>query len=90
MVIQDLDKPMTGDDLEAVKERRANVVNYFIGHIKTHNLYVFKFIFCEFLNLVNIVGQVSNLYKLLTTNERVKFPISPQSQQLKLAGFDPQ
>ena len=26
--------------------------------MRTHNLYVYKFIFCEFLNLINIIGQM--------------------------------
>jgi hypothetical protein len=33
-------------------------VKYVVRTLRTHNLYVFKFIFCEFLNLVNIIGQM--------------------------------
>ena len=57
MVMQGLDKPML-EDKDASKDRRNLLVNYFLRTIRTHNTYVFKFIFCEFLNLANIVFQV--------------------------------
>ena len=34
------------------------MVNYVMRNLRTHNFYVYKFIFCEFLNLVNIIGQM--------------------------------
>jgi hypothetical protein len=58
LLIQDMDQP-TLDDPETMKDRRTNVVNYFISHLRTHNSYVFKFVFCEVLNLVNILTQVT-------------------------------
>jgi hypothetical protein len=33
-------------------------VDYVVRTLRTHNLYVFKFVFCEVLNLVNIIGQM--------------------------------
>ena len=58
MLIQGLDNPCL-DDEDTEKDRRANVVDYFMRTFRTHNSYVFKFIFCELLNLVNILFQVS-------------------------------
>jgi hypothetical protein len=70
MVIQDLDAPVLieNQDHEKCKDekaekcgvcvRRASIVQYFTGHIRTHNPYVMKFVFCEFLNLLNISFQV--------------------------------
>jgi len=45
-------------EAEKTKEKRSVIVNYILRNIRTHNLYVYKFIFCEFLNLVNIIGQM--------------------------------
>ena len=45
-------------DAESTKGKRHVIANYITRNVKTHNLYVYKFIFCEFLNLVNIVGQM--------------------------------
>ena len=59
MVIQGLDTPNLFDE-DTQKDRRATIANYFVGHINTHSSYIYKFIVCEFLNLVNIVGQVRN------------------------------
>ena len=39
-------------------DSRSVVVNYVMRNLRTHNFYVYKFIFCEFLNLVNIIGQM--------------------------------
>ena len=61
MVIQGLDQPTLNDE-DTKNDRRTTVVNYFIGNIRTHNTYVFKFVFCEFLNLVNIVFQVKKIF----------------------------
>lgn len=57
MVIQGLDTPNLFDE-DTQKDRRATIANYFVGHINTHSSYIYKFIVCEFLNLVNIVGQI--------------------------------
>jgi hypothetical protein len=37
---------------------RTVVVKYMVSNLRTHNLYVYKFIVCEFLNVVNIIGQM--------------------------------
>lgn len=57
LIIQGLDEPML-DGPESTKERRNLVVNYMMSHLNTHNFYIAKFIFCELLNLANIVTQV--------------------------------
>jgi len=57
MVIQGLDEPSLNEE-DTQKDRRATIVNYFTGHLNTHSMYIYRFVFCEFLNLVNIVGQV--------------------------------
>ena len=57
MLIQGLDL----NDLEGVdgvKDKRQSVVNYFIRTFRTHNSYVYKFLFCEVLNLANVLFQV--------------------------------
>ena len=58
MVIQGLDEPSLNEE-DTQKDRRATIVSYFTGHLNTHTNYIARFVFCEFLNLVNIVGQVS-------------------------------
>ena len=57
LVIQGLDQPTLADP-ETMKDRRTLVVNYFTGHLRTHNSYVFKFVLCEVLNLVNVLMQI--------------------------------
>jgi len=56
MLIQELDKPMI--DSESSKDRRTVIVNWVTRTIRSHNLYVYKFVFCEVLNFINIVGQM--------------------------------
>jgi len=58
LLLQNLDEKKLYDDPETTKERRSVIVKYILTNIRKHNLYVFKFIFCEFLNLVNIVCQM--------------------------------
>jgi len=58
MLLQGLDQRTLDGNAEATKERRSVIVNYILRNLRTHNLYVYKFIFCEFLNLVNIIGQM--------------------------------
>jgi len=58
LLLQNLDEKSLNTDPETTKDRRAVIVNYILRNIGTHNLYVYKFIFCEFLNLVNIIGQM--------------------------------
>jgi len=58
LLLQDLDANTLTTEPETTKDRRFVVVNYILRNIGSHNLYVSKFIFCEFLNLVNIIGQM--------------------------------
>jgi hypothetical protein len=57
LIIQGMDQPTLADP-DTMKDRRTLVVNYFTGHLRTHNSYVGKFIFCEVLNLINILTQI--------------------------------
>ena len=43
---------------QATKARRHIIVGYFMRNRGTHNLYMFQFVFCEFLNLLNLIGQM--------------------------------
>jgi len=56
MLIQDLDGPMI--EKEAAKDRRTVIVNWVTRTVRTHNIYVYKFVFCEVLNFINVVGQM--------------------------------
>lgn len=58
MLLNGLDTQTLSYDSESTKDRRSVVVNYVMRNLRTHNFYVYKFIFCEFLNLVNIIGQM--------------------------------
>jgi len=60
MLLQGLDQIQNTLDgnTETTKGRRTVIVNYVMRNLRTHNLYVYKFIFCEFLNLVNIISQM--------------------------------
>jgi len=58
LLLQNLGENTLDTEPETTKERRAVIVNYILRNIRTHNLYVYKFIFCEFLNLVNIICQM--------------------------------
>lgn len=60
LIIQGLDQPTLADP-ETMKDRRTLIVKYFTSHLRTHNSYIAKFVFCEVLNLVNILGQVELL-----------------------------
>ncbi|XP_023329396.1 innexin inx2 isoform X2 [Eurytemora carolleeae] len=57
MLLQDLNGyVLTGG--ENTENKRALIVNYFLRTLRTNNMYVFKFLGCEFLNLINIFGQM--------------------------------
>lgn len=58
LLLQNLDQKSLDTDPETTKDRRSVIVNYMLRNLRTHNIYVYKFIFCEFLNLVNIIGQM--------------------------------
>jgi len=57
MLIQGLDGPMLKGS-EEFADRRKSIVTYFLRTNKTHNLYALKYVFCEFLNIVNILFQI--------------------------------
>ena len=58
LLLQNLGENTLNNGSESTKERRSVIVRYILRNIRTHNVYVYKFIFCEFLNLVNIIGQI--------------------------------
>ena len=58
LLIQNLDENTLDTEPETTKERRAIIFNYVLRNMRTHNLYAYKVIFCEFLNLINIIGQM--------------------------------
>jgi len=58
LLLQNLHEPTIEYDPDVTKDRRLVIVNYIMRHRLTHNIYVYKFVFCEFLNLVNIIGQM--------------------------------
>lgn len=58
LLLQNLDRHTLEPESELVQARVCVIVNYVFKHIRKHNLYVYKFIFCEFLNLGNILGQM--------------------------------
>ena len=48
--------PMVDDDQKA--DRKKILVDYFMEDRHGHDFYALKFFFCEFLNLLNVVGQL--------------------------------
>ncbi len=58
MLIQGMDGLMLDGEGEKFRDRRSAIVHYFFRTFRTHNSYVYKFILCEVLNLVNILLQV--------------------------------
>ena len=58
MLLQDLDTQILHTDRETTHTKRKAIVNYILRNIRTHNGYVYKFVLCEFLNLINIAGQL--------------------------------
>jgi len=58
LLLQNLDQRSLENDPEHTKDRRTVITNYVVRNMRTHNMYTYKFIFCEFLNLVNIIGQM--------------------------------
>ena len=59
MLVQDMNNKNILDGIEQYNARRQSVVDYILRTFRTHNSYIYKFIFCEVLNLVNILFQVS-------------------------------
>jgi len=58
LLLQGLDEKTLDGDVEATKEKRNNIVNYIVRSIGMHNLYVAKFVSCEFLNMINVLVQM--------------------------------
>lgn len=56
MLVQDMNVPIVDGDLK--EDRKKVLVDYFISDRHNHDFYAIRFFFCEFLNLVNVVGQL--------------------------------
>lgn len=56
MLVQDMNVPIVEPDVK--KDRIKLLVDYFTINRNNHQFYAMKFFFCEFLNLINIVGQI--------------------------------
>ena len=61
MLVQDMNNKNILEGIEQYNARRQAVVDYILRTFRTHNSYIYKFIFCEVLNLVNILFQVRTL-----------------------------
>ena len=48
--------PIKDGDIK--EDRKKVLVDYFVDDRHSHNGYALRFFFCEFLNLVNVVGQL--------------------------------
>ncbi|GAB6020612.1 hypothetical protein CHUAL_003287 [Chamberlinius hualienensis] len=51
-----LDSPVISDGAKASKKKL--LLDYIVGNLHCHNIYVGVFIFCEILNFINVVGQI--------------------------------
>ena len=51
-------KDESDDDRMKVVNQRRSLVAYFVSNLGLNNLYAYKYVFAEFLNLFNVVGQV--------------------------------
>jgi len=58
LISQGLNAEYIGEKPGDVDAQKDLLVKYFYRTLKTHNSYVFKFVFCEALNLVNILVQI--------------------------------
>ena len=58
MLLQDLNLHILDTDRVTTQTKREVIVKYIHRSLRTHNSYVYKFVFCEFLNLANICGQM--------------------------------
>lgn len=56
MLVLDLNCPIVNEDCKA--DRKKLLVDYFKSNLKLQNFYAFRFFICEFLNFVNVVGQI--------------------------------
>ena len=58
LLLQGLDEKTLDGDVEATKEKRNKIVNYIVRSLGMHNIYVAKFVSCEFLNMINVLVQM--------------------------------
>ena len=58
LLLQDFRKCTIHTDEETNRGGRQLIVKYVINNMRTHNIYATKFVFCEFLNLVNVCFQM--------------------------------
>jgi len=56
MLVSGLNVPIVEEDVK--RERKEVLVNYFTECRHSHNFYAYRFFFCEFLNLFNVVFQI--------------------------------
>ena len=56
MLVQDMNVPIVEPDTK--KDRIELLVDYFAWNRNNHVFYSYKFYFCEFLNFINIFGQI--------------------------------
>ena len=57
-VIQGLNFWTPRDETSSRSRREQQLADYLFKHIKDHNLWAFHFFLCEFLNVVNVCGQI--------------------------------
>lgn len=55
-VVMGLNWGLKGED--EISKKRQTLVSYMLRHIRSHDMYVYRYFFCELLCLVNIVGQM--------------------------------
>lgn len=56
MLVLDLNCPIVAE--ETKNDRKALLVEYFKTNLHTQNFYAYRFVICEVLNLVNVIGQI--------------------------------
>jgi len=56
MLVQDMNVPIV--DADQKEDRKKVLVDYFTMDRHSHEFYTYTFFFCEFLNFVNVVGQM--------------------------------
>ena len=60
MLMQGMNGAMLDTGSEKFETERKKFIDYFLRTFHTHSSYVYKFVFCEVLNLVNVLFQVHN------------------------------
>lgn len=56
MLVLDLNCPIVAEDTK--NDRKKLLVDYFALNLHTQNFYAYRFIVCEILNFINVVGQI--------------------------------